>query len=50
VQELEQHINSEKNGDEADEGEDGEDGDLADDGADWLAEQGFERRDRFSGD
>lgn len=26
MQELEQHINSEKNGDEADEGEDGEDG------------------------
>lgn len=36
------------NGDNA--GEDGEDGGLADDGADWLAEQGFERRDRFSGD
>jgi len=39
----------ERAGEDADD-DDAEDGDLADDGADWLSEQGFERRDRFSGD
>ncbi|HMV07028.1 MAG TPA: hypothetical protein PKA30_15965 [Accumulibacter sp.] len=41
---------TEESADDADGDDAGEDGDLADDGADWLAEQGFERRDRFSGD
>jgi hypothetical protein len=38
-------------GDDSDEGEESDaDIDLDEAGADWLSEQGFERRDRFSGD
>lgn len=36
--------------DDVDEDEDGDDSDLDEAGADWLSEQGFDRRDRFSGD
>ncbi len=35
---------------DADEDEEGDDRDLDEAGADWLSEQGFDRRDRFSGD
>jgi hypothetical protein len=46
---LSSRADDEETGEEAD-SDDSEDGDLADDGADWLSEQGFDRRDRFSGE